>query len=132
MEEVQLVEKLLMENGYVETAKVYILYREQHAQLRKTKNLFADADVMIDQYLKQGDWRVKENSNMSYSLQGLNNYISSDIVAHYWLNHIYSQELREAHVNGDLHLHDLGILGAYCCGWDLRDLLIQGFRGVTG
>lgn len=69
---------------------------------------------------------------MSYSLQGLNNYISSDIVAHYWLNHIYSQELREAHVNGDLHLHDLGILGAYCCGWDLRDLLIQGFRGAQG
>jgi ribonucleoside-triphosphate reductase len=82
---------------------------------------------MIGQYLSQGDWRVKENSNMSYSLQGLNNYISSDIVTHYWLNHIYSPEMREAHVSGDLHLHDLGILGAYCCGWDLRDLLIQGF-----
>jgi ribonucleoside-triphosphate reductase (formate) len=133
VEEVQdLVEKMLMENGYPEAAKAFILYREQHAQLRKTKNLLADADVMIDQYLNQGDWRVKENSNMSYSLQGLNNYISSDIVAHYWLNHIYSPEMREAHVSGDLHLHDLGILGAYCCGWDLRDLLIQGFRGAQG
>jgi len=133
VEEVQdLVEKMLMENGYAEAAKAYILYREQHAQLRKTKNLLADADVMIEQYLNQGDWRVKENSNMSYSLQGLNNYISSDIVAHYWLNHIYSPEMREAHVAGDLHLHDLGILGAYCCGWDLRDLLLLGFRGAQG
>jgi ribonucleoside-triphosphate reductase (formate) len=133
VEEVQdLVEKMLMENGHIEAAKAYILYREQHAQLRKTKNLLADADVMIEQYLNQGDWRVKENSNMSYSLQGLNNYISSDIVSQYWLNHIYSPEMREAHVSGDLHLHDLGILGAYCCGWDLRDLLLLGFKGAHG
>ncbi|MBN1189424.1 MAG: ribonucleoside triphosphate reductase [Dehalococcoidales bacterium] len=133
VEEVQdLVEKMLMESGYPEAAKSYILYREQHARLRKTRDLLADASAIIDQYIGQGDWRVKENSNMSYSLQGLNNYISSDIVANYWLNNIYPAEMREAHTAGDLHLHDLGILGAYCCGWDLRDLLIQGFRGAQG
>ena len=133
VEEVQdLVEKMLIENGYAEIAKAYILYREQHAQLRRTQELLAGANQLIDKYLGQSDWRVKENSNMSYSLQGLNNYISSDIVAHYWLSHIYSPEVREAHLSGDFHLHDLGILGAYCCGWDLHDLLLEGFKGVRG
>jgi len=133
VEEVQdLVEKMLVENGYTAIAKAYILYREQHAQLRQTRDLLANAGAMIDQYLSQGDWRVKENSNMSYSLQGLNNYISSDVVAHYWLNRIYPPDIREAHLAGDFHIHDLGILGAYCCGWDLGDLLREGFRGAAG
>jgi len=133
VEEVQdLVEKILIENGYSVVAKAYILYREQHAQLRKMQELFTGADEMIDKYLGETDWRTKENSNMSYSLQGLNNYISSDIVAHYWLNRIYSPQVRESHLSGDFHIHDLGILGAYCCGWDLRALLIEGFRGASG
>ncbi len=133
VEEVQdLVEKLLIEKEYSEIAKAYILYREQHAQLRRMHDLFSGAVEMVDKYLGENDWRTKENSNMSYSLQGLNNYVSSDIIAHYWLNHIYSSEARQAHTTGDFHIHDLGILGAYCCGWDLRDLLLQGFRGAAG
>ncbi len=133
VEEVQdLVEKILIENGFATVAKAYILYREQHAQIRKMQELFTGADVMIDKYLGESDWRTKENSNMSYSLQGLNNYISSDIVAHYWLNRIYSPEVRGCHISGDFHIHDLGILGAYCCGWDLRALLLEGFKGAAG
>ena len=133
VEEVQdLVEKILIENGYSEIVKSYILYREQHTQLRRMHELFSGANEMIDKYLGERDWRTKENSNMSYSLQGLNNYISSDIISHYWLNHIYSPKVREAHNSGDFHIHDLGILGVYCCGWDLRDLLLQGFRGASG
>jgi ribonucleoside-triphosphate reductase len=133
VEEVQdLVEKMLIENGHSEIAKAYILYREQHAQLRRMDAVFSGAVEMVDKYLGENDWRTKENSNMSYSLQGLNNYVSSDIIAHYWLNRIYPAEIREAHLNGDFHIHDLGILGTYCCGWDLRELLIQGFRGASG
>jgi len=133
VEEVQdLVEKILIENGYTEIAKSYILYREQHAQLRRMRDLFSGADEMVDKYLGENDWRTKENSNMSYSLQGLNNYISSDIIGHYWLSRIYSPKVREAHNSGDFHIHNLGILGVYCCGWDLRDLLLDGFRGTSG
>ena len=133
VEEVQdLVEKILIENGYSSIAKAYILYREQHASLRRMQDLFKGADEMVDKYLGENDWRTRENSNMSYSLQGLNNYISSDIVAHYWLNRIYSQRVGECHSSGDFHIHDLGILGAYCCGWDLRSLLLEGFKGATG
>jgi anaerobic ribonucleoside-triphosphate reductase len=133
VEEVQdLVEKILIENNHSEIAKTYILYREQHARLRQMQTLLNNADQMVDSYLGESDWRTKENSNMSYSLQGLNNYISSDIIAHYWLSSIYPMEIREAHTNGDFHLHDLGILGAYCCGWDLRDLLLDGFKGASG
>ncbi|MCL2149659.1 MAG: ribonucleoside triphosphate reductase [Dehalococcoidia bacterium] len=133
VEEVQdLVENILMKDGFTEAAKSYILYREQHAKIRRSRDLLVAADSMIEGYLHQNDWRVKENSNMSYSLQGLNNYISSDITAHYWLNSIYASEIREAHLNGMVHLHDLGILGAYCCGWDLRDLLLEGFQGARG
>lgn len=133
VEEVQdLVEKILMENGYTEIARSYILYRDQHAQLRRLHELFSGAGDMVDKYLGENDWRTKENSNMSYSLQGLNNYISSDIIGHYWLSRIYSPKVREAHNSGDFHIHNLGILGVYCCGWDLRDLLLGGFRGASG
>ncbi len=133
VEEVQdLVEKMLIENGYSDVAKAYILYREQHSQLRRIQSLLDNADQMVDNYLGESDWRTKENSNMSYSLQGLNNYISTDIIAHYWLSRIYSSEIREAHTSGDFHIHDLGILGAYCCGWDLRSLLLEGFKGASG
>ena len=112
VEEVQdLVEKILIENGYAEIAKSYILYREQHARLRRMHELFSSADEMVDKYLGENDWRTKENSNMSYSLQGLNNYISSDIISHYWLSRIYSSKVREACNSGDFHIHNLGILG---------------------
>ena len=87
---------------------------------------------LVENYIQKLDWKVKENSNMSYSLQGLNNFISSDVTSQYWLNHIYPPEIRHAHESGDIHIHDLSMLSAYCVGWDLKDLLKQGFKGVGG
>jgi len=132
VEQVQdLVEKVLIEQEYPEIAKSYILYREQHSKLRHTEELFSDALEAIDNYLGRNDWKVNENSNMSYSLQGLNNHIASEVTAEYWLQEIYPQEIQEKHTNGDLHIHDLGNLSVYCCGWDLKDLLLNGFSGVA-
>lgn len=132
VEEIQdIVEKMLIENGNARTAKAYILYRKQHQDQRELAALLSDADL-VDQYLEIEDWRVKENSNMSYSLQGLNNYLSSTVVAKYWISRIYPPSIADAHFSGDLHIHDLGVLGAYCVGWDLKDLLISGFGGVSG
>ena len=127
-----LVEKMLIERGHAKVAKAYILYREQHRRIRESKNLLNEGLELIDNYLDRSDWRVNENSNMSYSLQGLNNHISTSITAKYWLERIYPPEIREKHVNADFHLHDLGLLSAYCVGWDLKDLLLKGFCGVPG
>lgn len=126
-----LVEKILMEEGYTAIAKAYILYREQHAKIRQTKSLLSQAIEMVNVYIDRSDWRVNENSNMSYSLQGLHNHISSNVSAHYWLHEIYPSEIRDAHVRGDLHIHDLSHLSVYCCGWDLQALLQNGFGGVN-
>ncbi len=132
VEEVQdLVEEILIKNKQIKTAKAYILYREQHAQLRDLRTLI-DSDALMEGYLAQSDWRVKENSNMAYSLQGLNNHVASAVSAHYWLHKVYPQEVRDAHSSADLHIHDLQTLAAYCCGWDLHDLLMKGFGGVMG
>ncbi len=132
VEQVQdLIEKVLIEKGYAEIAKAYILYREQHAKLREAGKLLANATRMVDAYLQKMDWKVNENSNMSFSLQGLNNYIASEVTAQYWLNEIYSPAVRERHLSGDFHIHDLNNLSVYCCGWDLQDLLMQGFTGVA-
>jgi len=127
-----LVEKILIEKGHAKVAKAYILYREQHRKIRDGKNLLIEGIELIENYLDQSDWRVNENSNMSYSLQGLNNHIASAITAKYWLERIYPPEIRNAHVECDFHIHDLGLLSAYCVGWDLKDLLIRGFGGVRG
>ena len=127
-----IVEQTLLNNGYTQVAKSYILYRDQHAKLRDVKNLLKDSSTMVDDYLRKLDWRIKENSNMSYSLQGLNNHVSSIVTSTYWLNKIYTPEIKKAHNDGDLHLHDLGLLSVYCCGWDLKDLLYRGFGGVEG
>lgn len=131
IEEIQdIVEYVLLSSDYKKTAKNYVLYREQHSKLREfTQNANVD---MVDDYLKKLDWQVNENSNMSYSIQGLNNYIASNISKSYWLNKIYSNEVKEAHQNGDIHIHDLNIVASYCVGWDLKDLLMQGFTGVRG
>jgi len=126
-----LVEKILIEKGYSDIAKAYILYREQHAKLRDTKRLFDDALNVISTYLDRSNWRVNENSNMGFSLQGLNNHISSEVTSQYWLQEIYPQEIRDLHSSGDLHIHDLSNLSVYCCGWDLHDLLLTGFGGVA-
>ncbi|MDR1523120.1 MAG: ribonucleoside triphosphate reductase [Endomicrobium sp.] len=131
VEEIQdIVEEVLLSSVYKKTAKAYILYRDQHTKVREITSSF-NVDL-VDQYLQKIDWQVNENSNMSYSLQGLNNYISSEISKIYWLNKIYPENIRKAHLDGDLHIHDLGLLGAYCVGWDLQDLLINGFKGVFG
>ena len=127
-----LVEKMLIERGHAKVAKAYILYREQHRRIRDGKDLLNEGLELIDNYLDRSDWRVNENSNMSYSLQGLNNHISTSLTAKYWLERIYPPEIREPHINGDFHIHDLGLLSAYCVGWDLKDLLIKGFSGVAG
>jgi len=131
VEEIQdIVERVLLDSPYYKTAKAYILYREQHAQIRQ---ITTKASIgLVEDYLEKLDWKVKENSNMCYSLQGLNNYISSDVTSEYWLNRIYPPEIRRAHKNGDIHIHDLSLLSVYCVGWDLKDLLIEGFKGVAG
>jgi len=119
------VEKILVENGHYKTAKAYILYRALHNQIRE----------LVDGYLNEATWLVKENANMTYSLQGLNNYISSRVISEYWLHRIYlkkNPKIAQAHIDGDFHIHNLQILGAYCVGWDLRDLLVSGFTGVKG
>jgi len=127
-----LTEKILIENGHAKTAKAFILYRQQHAALRETQTFIKEAIDSIDSYLTQEDWRVNENANMGYSLQGLNNHIASNVTSNYWLNKIYPHYIAEAHREGDFHLHDLGMLSVYCCGWDLKDLLLKGFAGAYG
>ena len=131
VEEIQdVVEEVLLSSPYRKTAKAYIIYREQHAGIRE---ITAKADVdLVDQYLEKIDWQVNENSNMSFSLQGLNNYVSSEISKIYWMIKIYPSEVRKAHSNGDFHIHDLNLLSVYCVGWDLFDLLVEGFKGAQG
>lgn len=131
VEEIQnVVEEVLLTSPYRQTAKAYILYRQQHAQIREIASRF-NTDL-VDQYLDKHDWRVNENSNMAFSLQGLNHYISSEVSKMYWLNRVYPPHIKEAHFNGDLHIHDLGLVSVYCVGWDLYDLLMSGFKGVSG
>ncbi|NOY09063.1 MAG: ribonucleoside triphosphate reductase [Spirochaetes bacterium] len=131
VEEIQdTVEEVLLASLYRKTAKAYIIYREQHARMRSIAARF-NADL-VESYLTKSDWKVNENSNMGYSLQGLNNYISSEISKSYWLNEIYPSEIRNTHIDGDLHIHDLGSLSVYCVGWDLLDLLKEGFKGAVG
>ncbi len=131
VEQIQdIVEEVLLASPYKKTAKSYIIYREQHAKIREITSKF-NVDL-VDQYLTKTDWKVNENSNMSFSLQGLNNYISAEVSKVYWLNNIYPANIKEAHLNGDFHIHDLGVLSVYCVGWDLYDLLLQGFKGASG
>ncbi|MBU0722611.1 ribonucleoside triphosphate reductase [Patescibacteria group bacterium] len=124
------VENVLIASKYKKTAKAYILYREQHTQMRKIVS--ASHVNLIDQYLQKLDWQVNENSNMGFSLQGLNNYISSEISKVYWLNKVYPKEIRKAQTNASFHIHDLSSLSVYCVGWSLDDLLLEGFGGVAG
>jgi ribonucleoside-triphosphate reductase len=125
-----IVEDVLLTSNFHKTAKAYILYRDQRAKVREISSKFNVE--LVDQYLQKLDWQVNENSNMGYSLQGLNNYISSEVSKVYWLNKIYPENIKNMHSSGDFHIHDLGLLGTYCVGWDLQDLLISGFKGVVG
>jgi anaerobic ribonucleoside-triphosphate reductase len=131
VEEIQdVIEEVLIKSGNPQIAKAYILYRQRRADERAAHEVLLDTEKLVDSYLQRADWRVNENSNMNYSLQGLNFYVASSIAARYWLHKIYPPEAQQAHVEGDLHLHDLGMLSVYCCGWDLQDLLVRGFGGV--
>ncbi len=131
VEEIQdIVEEVLLSSPYKRTAKAYIIYRDQHAKIRE---ISSRSNVnLVDQYLCKLDWKVNENSNMAFSLQGLNQYVSSEISKVYWLNKIYPPKIKEAHQKGDFHIHDLGLISVYCVGWDLMDLLISGFKGASG
>ncbi len=131
VEEIQdVVEKVLIEHGHAKTAKAYILYRKQRTEIRNFQSLMVNTGKMVQEYLERNDWRVNENSNMNYSLQGLNNHIIASITQKYWIEKIYPTEIRAAHESGDMHIHDLGLLAPYCCGWSLEDLLAKGFRGA--
>ncbi len=131
VEEIQdVVEEVLLSSKFRKTAKAYIIYREKHAELREMAEE-QKVDLM-DQYINNIDWQVKENSNMAYSLQGLNNYVASEVSKSYWLNKIYSPEIKRAAAEADIHIHDLQTLSVYCVGWDLQDLLQVGFRGAEG
>ena len=131
VEDIQdIVEDILIDSKFKKTAKAYIIYRDQHKKLREiTSESHID---LIDKYLGNLDWKVNENSNMGYSLQGLNNYVSAEITKTYWLDKIYTPKIGQAHKEGDLHIHDLNLLSVYCVGWDLTDLLQEGFTGVAG
>ncbi len=132
VEQVQdIVEKILLKKGHIKTHKSYTLYRDLHSRLRDITSL-VDSDELIQKYLDKASWLVKENANMTYSLQGLNNHVASIISANFWLNKIYTRDVRKAHLYGDMHIHDLALISAYCTGWDLKDLLIRGFGGVSG
>ncbi|OGZ20683.1 MAG: ribonucleoside triphosphate reductase [Candidatus Nealsonbacteria bacterium RIFCSPHIGHO2_01_FULL_43_31] len=133
IEQIQdIVEEVLISENFVETAKAYILYREQRRKIREAAGSLDDSLEMIDKYIKELDWQVYENANMAYSLQGLNHYGVSALTKKYWLNRIYPKEVREASESGDFHIHNLDTLASYCCGWDLYDLLLRGFGGVRG
>jgi ribonucleoside-triphosphate reductase len=126
------IEETLVLRNLAAAAKQFILYREKRNEAREVDSIFSGVDNLIADYLGRQDWRVNENSNMNYSLQGLNFYLSSSITARYWLSKIYTPRIRDFQENGDIHIHDLGILGPYCVGWDLQSLLRDGFRGARG
>jgi ribonucleoside-triphosphate reductase (formate) len=132
VEEIQnIVEEVLIAEGLTETARSYILYREKRREIREAASGFDESTELIEKYIDEIDWQVKENANMTYSLQGLNQYATSYISKKYWLNKIYPEKIREAAKNQDFHIHDLNLLATYCSGWDLQDLLVRGFGGVS-
>ncbi|MBQ2713847.1 MAG: ribonucleoside triphosphate reductase [Clostridia bacterium] len=133
VEEIQnAVEKILIENRHAQVAKAFILYRDKRNQVRETNALTGATIELFEDYLKERDWAIKENANMQRSIAGLNNYVRESFTKKYWLNEIYPAEVRDAHISGALHIHDLGFFGAYCVGWDLKGILIDGFTGVAG
>ncbi len=127
-----LVEKVLIKNGHDRTAKAYILYREKRKGAREINALVGATIDMFNDYLGDKDWNIQENANMQKSVNGLNNYVTESFTKRYWLNEVYPEDVRKAHESGEAHLHDLGFFGPYCAGWDLRQLLTDGFGGVPG
>jgi ribonucleoside-triphosphate reductase len=133
VEQIQdLVEQVLIKNGHDQTAKAYILYREKRTGARRINALTGATIDLFSDYLEDRDWQTRENANMQRSVNGLNNYVRESFTKNYWLHEVYPGEVRSAHEAGEVHIHDLGFLGPYCAGWDLRHLLTAGFGGVPG
>ncbi|HAZ20566.1 MAG TPA: ribonucleoside triphosphate reductase, partial [Clostridiales bacterium] len=118
--------------GYADVAKAYILYRKQREKLRNMKSTILDYKEVVDNYVKINDWRVKENSTVTYSVGGLILSNSGAITANYWLSEIYDEEIANAHRGADMHIHDLSMLTGYCAGWSLKQLIQEGLGGVSG
>ncbi|THF58645.1 ribonucleoside triphosphate reductase [Pseudothauera rhizosphaerae] len=133
IEQIQdLVEETLIADGFLATARAYIVYREQHAALRGERSVQVDVEASVNEYLSRADWRVNANANQGYSLGGLILNVAGKVTANYWLSHVYPPEVGAAHREGDLHIHDLDMLSGYCAGWSLRTLLHEGLNGVPG
>ena len=133
VEDIQdIVESVLMKNGYEDVAKAYIIYRRDHEKIRNIGNTLMDYKETVDKYLKLADWRVKENSTVTYSVGGLILSNSGAISANYWLNDVYDKEIGQAHKNADIHIHDLSMLTGYCAGWSLKQLIVEGLGGIPG
>ncbi len=127
-----IVEQVLISANHFDTARAYIVYREQHHKLREDKRTLVEVSSAINEYLDRSDWRVQANANQGYSLGGLILNTSGKMIANYWLSHVYPPEIGEAHRHGDIHVHDLDMLAGYCAGWSLRNLLNEGLNGVPG
>jgi ribonucleoside-triphosphate reductase len=133
IEQIQdVVEQTLIAANHVRTARAYIVYREKHAALRRDRQTLVDVHASVSEYLSRSDWRVNANANQGYSLGGLILNVAGKVTANYWLSHVYTPEIGEAHRNGDLHIHDLDMLSGYCAGWSLRTLLHEGLNGIPG
>ncbi|MCR4934173.1 MAG: ribonucleoside triphosphate reductase, partial [Lachnospiraceae bacterium] len=126
------VEKVLEQTGYTDVAKAYILYRKQREKMREMKSTILDYKEVVNKYVKVEDWRVKENSTVTYSVGGLILSNSGAVTANYWLSEIYDNEIAEAHRNADIHIHDLSMLTGYCAGWSLKQLITEGLGGIPG
>ncbi len=133
IEDIQdLVEEALVMAGYLDTARRYIKYREKRREAREAKKALVEAISTVTEYVEKSDWRVNANANQGYSLGGLILNTAGKVIANYWLNKIYPEEVGKAHIEGDYHIHDLDMLSGYCAGWSLKQLLIEGFNGVPG
>ena len=133
VEEIQdSVENVLIQAGYADVAKAYILYRKQREKVRNMKSTILDYKEIVNSYVKVEDWRVKENSTVTYSVGGLILSNSGAVTANYWLSEIYDDEIAEAHRNADIHIHDLSMLTGYCAGWSLKQLIQEGLGGIEG
>ena len=127
-----IVEQVLISANYFATAKAYILYRDQRSRSRNDQRVMVDVESSVNEYLQKLDWRINENANQGYSNGGLILNVSGKVTANYWLSHVYPANVGEAHRCGDIHIHDLSMLAAYCAGWSLKNLLHEGFNGVPG
>ena len=126
------MENVLIQAGYADVAKAYILYRKQREKIRNMKSTILDYKEIVNSYVKVEDWRVKENSTVTYSVGGLILSNSGAVTANYWLSEIYDNEISEAHRNADIHIHDLSMLTGYCAGWSLKQLIQEGLGGIEG